>query len=139
MMLWDDILQPKPGDSRKYFGRHINGKYYKIRRDATADGKVKKIDIWVRRDRTRDDKLRNKAFDKGETSPRYRLKPGYRDYAHWSFRPGAGGLDPKMKDPSKFFGLDGGKWHRSDGRQAPIRDIKNVLRGQGSKKYFRKG
>lgn len=138
-MLWDDIFQPKPGDSRKYFRRHINGKYYKIKRDQAADGKVKKVDIWRRRDRTPDDKLRNKVFDKGQASPRYQLKPGYRDYAHWSFRPGTAGLDPQLKDPSKFFGMNGGKWHRNDGRQAPSGVIKNALRGKTSRKYFRKG
>lgn len=138
-MLWDDLFQPRPGDGRKYFGRQINGKYYKVKRNWGADGKVKKVDIWLRRDRTADDKLRNKVFDKGQTDPRYQLKPGYRDYAHWSFRSGPGGLDPRMKDPSKFFGLDGGKWHRPDQRQAPARVIKNALRGKGSKNYFRKG
>jgi hypothetical protein len=133
-MLWDEFKEPSIENGQKSLVKKtINGSFYHVR-GTFRDSKISKVEVWKRPNATRSDRLRTRVFNKGANSPRFQLRPGYRDYPHWVF----GGNSVKLNKSSTFYGMKGGLVHGIERKRAPLSVIRDALKSRGNGKYFRR-
>lgn len=120
----------------------FNSRYYKVK-GTFADSRLKRIDVWRRRDFNANDHLRRELFKKGDKDSRFRLKPGYRDYEHYIYarhitkpadlwKNGANGRELRT-----FGGLKGGMVHGVEGRRLSNNAVRRALKGLRKPGYWR--